>query len=114
MKLLFKVRTSTWPSIATFVMLASITLLCFSLIEKHSGLVYLNESSCDSVASDILDNELQEEATDYMADSMEFSGCIYKSKGNAKALHKVLVFCRSQYKPPFMEKEQRPPQSSIV
>jgi hypothetical protein len=108
MTLLFKIKAVVWPIVVMLVLLMSFSLVGLCLSDKDGNSVALSQSACDSVVS--IDKELQEESTDYMADSVEFSGCISKSKGKIKALHKVLDLYRSQYKPPFMEKEQRPPQ----
>ena len=72
----------------------------------------------DSVIHDFtiaMDTEIQEESNNNaMADSVEFHGYIDKSKKNIKAIQKVLDLCRLNYDPPFMEKEQRPPQTSLT
>jgi hypothetical protein len=116
MKLLSKANFMTWPSLfGALIILAVLTFLSLSciLVEGSGELAHSsgNLSSCESLS---LEEDVHEESADVMTDSVEFSGSVSKWKEDSKAILKVFEFNLPQYKPPFMEREQRPPQTSLI
>jgi hypothetical protein len=94
------------------VLLFLVTLLTSSLPYSEgvsdSGNNRVVAYACDSAT--IASDSEQEESTEVVKDSVEDSSGVNKWKEGRLALSKAFQFRLSQYTPPSLEKEQRPPQ----
>lgn len=104
-------------SVAALLILVGLCFSASTLAGETSNAVqsYAISTPCEHVSSTSINGDGdQEDSSGAVKDSVEFSTCISKWKENSKIIPHVVEFCRSQYKPPFMEKEQRPPQFKFV